>query len=334
MLLGRRIHNQMAIQFRRGTSAQRLASTEILKVGQPFYETDTDRLYVGNGKTQLGNLRSINTSFTLETASWTAINSLAESGEASKVFNVGDEKTITLTTGETITMVILGFGHDDLTSGGKAGITLGTKNCLSTSYVMNDSATNVGGWKQSKMRTSTMDMIYGYLPDEVKAVIKSVDKVTALYESSGALDTTSDKLFLFSQKEIMGNNMYSTTSQSSFPNEGEQYEYYKNAPIPTPKSGTGSFSVLEGTGCFYTTDTAVAQKYDNRFGQEMSTSKNVYYNYNNAKARGDSATTAGSWWLRSPCCNRSGSFCGVYGSGVSVYDYANTASGVAFGFCI
>lgn len=266
--------------------------------------------------------------------SWSDIAKLSDSGYAASAFKVGDEKQITLTTGETVTMVILGFGHDDLTSGGKAGITLGTKNCLSTSYVMNDSSTNVGGWKASKMRTETMNMLYGYLPSDVKSIIKPVDKVTALYESSGALDTTSDKLFLFSQKEIMGNNMYSTTSQNSFPNEGEQYEYYKNAPIPTPKSGTGSFSVLEGTGCFYTTDTAVAQKYDNRFGQERSTSKNVYYNYNNAKAQGDSATTASGWWLRSPYYGISLYFCYVNSYGYSLSSNANITFGVAFGFCI
>ena len=265
---------------------------------------------------------------------WTTIKAISESGKASEAFKVGDEKSVTLSTGEKITMVILGFNHDNLTGGGKAGITLGMKNCLATAYVMNSDYTNAGGWKASKMRTETMEMLYGYLPEEVKAVIKPVDKVTALYESSGALDTTSDKLFLFSQREIMGNNMYSATSQNSFPNEGEQYEYYKQAPIPKPKTGTGVFSVLEGTGCFYTTNTSVANKYDNRFGQEKSTSANVYYNYNNAKAQGDSATTSCHWWLRSPYYNDSNSFCCVYSYGLSGGNDANYSSGVAFGFCV
>lgn len=267
-------------------------------------------------------------------ASWATIKAISEAGLAPMVWSVGDEREIILTTGEKITMVILGFNHDNLTGGGKAGITLGTKNCLASAYVMNDDYTNAGGWKQSKMRTNTMEMIYGYLPDEVKAVIKSVDKVTALYENGGALDTTSDKLFLFSQREVMGNNMYSATSQNSFPNEGEQYEYFKNAPIPTPKAGTGAFSVLAGTGCFYTPDTAVANKYDNRFGQEKTTSKNVYYNFNNAKAQGDSATTACTWWFRSPCYNGSAGFCYVSTAGSSYGYTAGTSYGVAFGFCL
>ena len=238
-------------------------------------------------------------------ASWGEINKYSQKGLAASLWKVGDEKKIALTSGETITMVILGFDHDNLTGGGKAGITLGMKNALATAYVMNDSSTNAGGWKQSKMRTSTMETLYGLLPDEVKAVIKPVDKVTALYESSGALETTSDKLFLFSQREIMGNNNYSVTSQNSFPNEGEQYEYYKQAPIPAPKTGTGAFSVLAGTGCFYTTSTS-----------------------------GDSATTSCYWWLRSPYCNGSTSFCYVHSGGGSNTTDAYGSRGVAFGFCV
>lgn len=267
-------------------------------------------------------------------ASWADIGKYSQKGLAKSLWNVGDEKQITLTTGEKITMVILGFNHDNLTGGGKAGVTLGMKNCLSTNYVMNPTSTNAGGWSESTMRTSTMQTLYGLLPDEVKAVIKPVDKVTARYDRGGALDTTSDKLFLFSQREVMGNNMYSKTSQMSFPNEGEQYEYFKNAPIPNPKTGTGAFSVLEGTGCFYTSDTAVANKYDNRFGQEKTTSSNVYYNFNNAKAQGDSATTSCIWWLRSPCYGGSSTFCCVNDYGRSDNYTASTSRGVAFGFCV
>lgn len=267
--------------------------------------------------------------------SWSDIAKLSESGYAASVFKVGDEKQITLTTGETVTMVILGFDHDDLASGGgKAGITLGTKNSLATSYAMNSSSTNSGGWKASKMRTDTMSMLYGYLPADVKSLVKKVTKKTALYESSGALDSTTDKLFLFSLEEVMGTNMYSSTFQRSFTGEGSQYAYFQNATIPKPTSGTGSFSTLSGTGCFYTTDTSVASGYTNRFGESKSTSANAYYNYNNAKAKGDSATTASSWWLRSPYCNDSGFFCYVGSSGYSCDYPANSAYGVAFGFCI
>lgn len=270
-------------------------------------------------------------------ASWGTIKAIAEAGLAPMVWSIGDEKEVTLTTGEKITLVILGFNHDNLSDGsGKAGLTLGTKNALATSYPMNASSTNAGGWAGSVMRQTTMVALLGYLPSEVQAAIKTVNKITGRYDSSprGQLETTEDKLFLFSQEEVMGTHYWSTTGQLSFPGEGQQYEYFKKAPIPAPTSGTGSFTSLEGTGCFYTTDTAVASGYNNRFNQAKSTSANRYYNYNNAKAQGDSATTSCYWWLRSPCCGNSGTFCCVGNYGSSNDNYASGSCGVAFGFCV
>ena len=274
---------------------------------------------------------------------WETIKAISESGKAPTAFKVGDEKNITLSTGEQITMVILGFNHDDLADGsGKAGITLGMKNALTTNYVMNASSKtydgqsgyNAGGWLNCEMRNNTMPMLLAYLPQEVRDVIKTVKKKTSKGCTSSVLLETEDKLFLFSQEEVMGTHKYTTQYQNSFSGEGEQYEYFKNAHIPTPKAGTGAFSVLEGTGCFYTTDTAVANKYDNRFGQEKSMSANYYYNYNNAKAQGNNATTSCYWWLRSPYCYDSNFFCCVVSTGHSDYVYANDSFGVAFGFCI
>ena len=40
------------------------------------------------------------------------------------------------------------------------------------------------------------------------------------------------------------------------------------------------------------------------------------------------------WWLRSPLASSSTNFCNVYTNGTSNNNYANTAYGVAFGFCI
>lgn len=48
----------MSIQFRRGTSTARNSSAEVLKIGQPFYEKDTKRLYIGDGSTTLNALKS------------------------------------------------------------------------------------------------------------------------------------------------------------------------------------------------------------------------------------------------------------------------------------
>ena len=292
------------------------------------YQDIMDKLGVMDGK-----LDTILGATSLAFASWELIGKISAMGIASAFWKVGDEKEVELTTGEKITMVILGFNHDDLTAGGKAGITFGMKNCLATNYAMNSSSTNAGGWKSSQMRTSTMETLYGLLPAEVKAVIKPVDKKTSAGSSSSTIDTTSDKLFLFSQEEVMGTINYTTTGQNSFSGEGSQYEYFKNAPIPKPTTGT-AFSELAGTGCFYTTDTAAVTGYINKFGESKSTSKNYYYNYNNAKAGGNTGKTAVHWWLRSPYYSDSYNFCYINGTGYSNSIRADYSRGVAFGFCV
>lgn len=161
------------------------------------------------------------------TASWEKIAEISESGNASSIFSVGDEKTIELTTGEQVTLVILGFDHDDLTSGGKAGITIGMKNLLATTYRMNEMATNVGGWDESEMRTSTMATLLTQLPSDLQSVIKQVYKRAIAGNQSEIITTPADKLWLFAEVEIDG------TTTAGYADEGEQYEYWK-----TVKDGT------------------------------------------------------------------------------------------------
>lgn len=158
-------------------------------------------------------------SSTFSTDSWATIAAASADGTASTKYKVGDEKTITLTGGEEVTLQIWGFNHDNLANGsGKAGITLGMKNLLATKYQMNSSNTNRGGWEASRMRTTTMPAILATLPEDLQAVIKEVSKLSSEGGSSAdALDTTTDKLFLFSVKEITGANTYSLDG------EGTQY---------------------------------------------------------------------------------------------------------------
>ena len=159
--------------------------------------------------------------------SWAEIAEISESGEASEKFEVGDEKTIELTTGEQVTLVILGFNHDDLTSGGKAGMTIGMKELLAMGHLMNDSATSTGGWDECRMRTWMMPYVFEQLPEDLQSVIKQVNKKATSGDASTSITTSADKLWLFSEVEIDG------TTSSGYASEGEQYEYWK-----TVKDGT------------------------------------------------------------------------------------------------
>ena len=72
------------------------------------------------------------------------------------------------------------------------------------------------------MRKTTMPAILATLPEDLQAVIKEVNKLSSEGGSSAdALDTTADKLFLFSVKEVTGTNTYSLDG------EGTQYDLWK-----------------------------------------------------------------------------------------------------------
>ena len=158
----------------------------------------------------------------LDDYSWDEIAEIAESGKAAEKFNIGDEKTCVLYTGEEVTFVILGFGHDDLVGGGKAGITFGLKDVLGGRFEMNAEYTNEGGWKDSKMRTVYMRRFYTLLPEGVRKHIKFVSKTTSVGGGSVKPEKVEDKLFLFSECEVFGDNEYAA------PNEGSQYPYFED----------------------------------------------------------------------------------------------------------
>ena len=94
-------------------------------------------------------------------------------------------------------------GGGAATATGKAGITFQMHDLFATLFPMNDKATNSGGWKQSKMRTSTMVLMKGYLPSAWQAAIKTVNKCAA---SGGDIrwdnvETVSDDCFLLNEVE-------------------------------------------------------------------------------------------------------------------------------------
>ena len=216
------------IKHRRATAAEWESTNYVLAEGEIGYDTTSKVTKIGDGTTAWNALPAFSTThFTFATAEWGDISRIAAEGGAQKYFNVGDEKTVELSTGEVITLVILGFSHDDLTGGGKAGMTIGMKNLLATRYAMNSSNTNAGGWDQSKMRTETMQTLLAQLPSDLRNSIKQVNKKATAGGASTTITTSSDKLFLFSEVEIDG------TTSAGYADEGEQYEYWK-----TIKDGT------------------------------------------------------------------------------------------------
>ena len=155
----------------------------------------------------------------LDTTGWDVIDSISKSGNAASFWSVGDKKTININ-GTNYQVQIIGFNHDTKTAGGKAGITFQLVDCLNTTYQMNTSSTNVGGWRSSALR-SRMSEFLSQLDEDLQSVIKPVNKLVSIGNNTSTIETVSDKLFLLSEVEIFGSTTY------SFAGEGSQYVWYK-----------------------------------------------------------------------------------------------------------
>lgn len=136
--------------------------------------------------------------------------------------------------GQTYNVRIVGFNHDDITGGvGKAGITWQFVDVLNDAYLMNDKHTNVGGWRDSALRTNmNSGTIWSQVPKTLQADILAVDKLSKNRDdgtkTSGELEAiaataTSDRLWIMSYPEIVDNLHWSLECLCG---EGQQYEYY------------------------------------------------------------------------------------------------------------
>lgn len=160
------------------------------------------------------------------TATWAEISSVSEKGEATMHFAVGDEKTFTYTdqngNSNTCTAVIVGFDHDDLSDGtGKAGISLMVKELLPSSTVKWWGNTYATAYKASTLRTTLRDTVINYFPEDLRNVIKEVNKLADSKTSAGTptIESVACKLWAPSQCEFYDFNQ--TNYESVI---GEKYE--------------------------------------------------------------------------------------------------------------
>ena len=184
---------------------------------------------------------------TFAACSWAEIKAVAANGHkntsnqwcitrdgAEEVWwDIGDEKDITLSDGETITLQIYDFLHDDKPDGTKAPLTIGMKNLMAATQNMNASATNVGGWESSLMRTTTMPVVFDKLPSDLQAIICEVNKKTSAGNLSTDIIISADKIFLFSQIEVDG------LMNAVYKDEGKKYPLFTSYASRIKKLANG-----------------------------------------------------------------------------------------------
>lgn len=154
--------------------------------------------------------------------SWDEINRIGALGRATEYFSIGETKQVVLTTGEIITLVLVGFNSDALASDPTtyAPYSFHMQNCMNTKQQMELTNTNVNGWNGCRMRTTVLPEILLTLPAELQSVIKTVVKKSSAGNQSSNIVQTNDKLWLASEIEIFGTLTYSKSG------EGSQYPYY------------------------------------------------------------------------------------------------------------
>lgn len=291
------------------TAAEWESQNPVLGAGVFGYDSTNGITKTGDGTTAWADLKAFQTVSSVPEqvafcdATPEQIEAIASAGLASEYFDVGDEADIELTSGETITVVILDFGKDDLADGsGKAAISIGMKNLLATKYRMNASSSNSGGWNSSEMRTSTMNTLFNLLPAGWKNIIKTVNKKATAGSQSTTIKTSADKLWLFALAELGSASALENCSYDGIKNnaatykqEGSQYAYFANTV---------------GNADIYENCSALVKKLSNGSG------------------------SADYWWLRSPTLGNSTYFWFVRASGDVGNNYASYAYGVSFGFCV
>ena len=169
---------------------------------------------------------------TFEEESWANIRKIVLTGNASRYWDIGDTKSITSKSGKTykIRLADLQDGRYEYSDGsGSSKAVFEFVECYNLNntigYRMNSTATNVGGWAASEMRSQTMPTLLADLPDDMVAAMSQV-KVLSGIGGGNKTDTSSSNntLFIPATIELFDNKEDSIGLAES---PLGQFDYYK-----------------------------------------------------------------------------------------------------------
>ncbi len=244
-----------------------------------FKEINADQNY-NQGKKFSGVLgieeyKAVSRSFV--TDSWATIIANVKAGYGSE-YAVGSTKEVDLGTYGTHTLRIantstLSECSTEGFSQTACGFVLEFADIITT-YGMNDTNTNVGGWPTTSMKTFVNNDIYNAISEEIKNAIIDTTVVSGHGYTSGEENFTStDKLYLLAPKEIYTN----FSSRDSSKDLTRTLDYYTSIGVTTdnysgaikkngfraddwwlrsaPSSGINNFYIISNDG-IYGTDSA------------------------------------------------------------------------------
>ena len=180
--------------------------------------------------------------------SWSTIAANVKAGNTSK-YNVGDTREVDLGDLGTHTVRISNMSEctNGETSETACGFVVEFADII-TEQSFNSTATNVGGWRDSAMRTYINNIIYESLPNDLQSVITTIKVISGHGSKSGEANfETQDKLYLLSSEEIYSGFASSTNAQyDTAVGTSKQLDYYKNQGVTT-RSYAGAIKQYNGT---------------------------------------------------------------------------------------
>ena len=167
---------------------------------------------------------------------WETIAANVKSGNT-EVYNVGDTKVVDLGTLGTHTVCISNKSEctNGETSETACGFVVEFADII-TEQPFNSTNTNVGGWKDSELRTYINNTIYKSLPSDLQNVITTTKVISSHGSTSGETNfETQDKLYLLSAREVWedGTSNQLSANDTAYSNT-KQLDYYKNKGVTTP----------------------------------------------------------------------------------------------------
>ena len=203
-------------------------------------------------------------------ATWLEIKNAVTQGLAVDLYAeyLGATKEVELSNGQTIHVRLANNTADmfELADGsGTTGFVLEFVELLNTTYPMNQTSTNEGGWNASYMKTTVMPLVFNMLPSDLQEVITTVKRQTCYSGTDGTLVTSEDKLFLPVERNVFASRSYSRTEEW---NVNTRYQYYTQNDTAQARIKTRNGSADNWW---------LSSVYENRSGRFV-----YVYNYGNA----------------------------------------------------
>ena len=218
-----------------------------------------------------------------ENDSWSTIAANVKSGKTDQ-YKIGDTKTVDLGNLGTHTVRIANKSEctNGETSATACGFVVEFADIV-TKQKFNSTKTNVGGWKDSELRTYINGTIYNALPSELQNVISSTKVISGHGLTAGEANfETQDKLYLLSNEEIYSD--FASSSSARFDTSlgtSKQLDYYKNQGVTT-SNYAGAIKQYNGSDEFWWLRSA-DDGYKNFFNQVESTGISSSYYANESQ---------------------------------------------------